>query len=717
MKCSRPALTPAGLLRAAPWGSHRPMTKPSPVRIEPRGRVALILIDNPPVNAASHAVRAGLAAAVGRLQEDAAFDAAVIAGAGTTFVAGADIREFGKPSEPPQLPDVLFAIERSAKPIVAAIHGAALGGGLEIALASHARVMATKAAVGLPEVKLGLIPGAGGTQRLPRLIGMEAALDIATSGRSVRADEAKALGVVDEVAADHISAALALAERLAGTSLRRTGELAVPGWDHDAFEAKAAAITKKARGKLAEGKVVEALKLAPTSDIETGMAVERAMFQELRASPQSAALRHLFFAEREAAKVPGVDVKQARPLMSVGVIGAGTMGAGIAIACADGGLPIIVIETSDEALAKGKARIESTYERSAKSGRINIEEKSLRLSRFSYATDLSSLTSCDLIIEAVFEDMAVKRELFARLDKIAKPGAVLATNTSYLDVNAIADATSRPQDVVGLHFFSPANIMRLLEIVRTTRAAPDVIATGLALARKLGKLPVICGVCDGFIGNRIFATYRKQLDYMLEDGASPQDIDAALEAYGLAMGPFAVSDLAGLDISWARRKRLAETRDPRERYVAIGDRLCELGRFGQKTDRGYYIYENGQRRSDPEVTALIEEESAKKGIARRQIASAEIVDRVRAAIVNEAAKILDEGIAQRAGDIDLVMVNGYGFPAWLGGPLHEADAIGLDKILAVARETSLRDGYGWEPAPLLERLAAEGKSFASLNAG
>ncbi|WP_342361451.1 3-hydroxyacyl-CoA dehydrogenase NAD-binding domain-containing protein [Terrarubrum flagellatum] len=693
------------------------MTDLSPIRIEPRGRVALILIDNPPVNATSHAVRAGLQGAVAQVIADGAFDAAVIAGAGSTFVAGADIREFNKPPQPPHLPDLLFEIEESPKPIVAAIHGSALGGGCEIAIACHGRAMNPKAVIGLPEVKLGLIPGAGGTQRLPRLIGMEAALDIVTSARFVKASEALKLGLVDVVAedGDHVAAAIALAQKLVGSPSWRSGQLAVPAWDKDSFEKQATAIVKKARGKRAEGKAIEALRLAPATDIRAGMAAERAIFQELRVSPQSAALRHLFFAEREAARVPGVDVKQARPLASVGVIGAGTMGAGIAIACGDAGLSVTVIETTDDALAKGRARIEQTYERMAKSGRIDEAEKTARMARYRFSTDLASLAQADLIIEAVFEDMAVKQELFGRIDKIAKPGAALATNTSYLDPNIIADATSRPQDVIGLHFFSPANIMKLLEIVRPARTVPDVVATGLSLARKLGKLPVVCGVCDGFIGNRILATYRKQIDYMLEDGALPHEIDAAMEEYGLAMGPVAVSDLAGLDIGWARRKRLAPTRDPRDRYVAIADRICELGRFGQKTGRGFYIYENGQRRVDPEITAIIEEESAKKGIVRRKLEADEIVARVRAAIVNEAAKILDEGIAQRSGDIDLVMVNGYGFPAWRGGPLHEADAIGLDRILATARETFARDGFGWEPAPLLEKLAAEGRTFASLS--
>ncbi|MBN9063128.1 MAG: 3-hydroxyacyl-CoA dehydrogenase [Rhizobiales bacterium 65-9] len=690
------------------------MTDTAPVRIEPRERVALIIIDSPPVNAASHPVRKGLAEAIDRLQADNGFDAAVIACAGSTFVAGADIREFNSPPQPPHLPDVLFSIERSAKPVVAAIHGTALGGGLEIALACHARILNAKAAVGLPEVKLGLIPGAGGTQRLPRLIGMEAALDMITSGRTVRAEEAKSLGLVDAVAPDHVAAAIELAGRLVGGRLRRAGAMDVPAWDQAAFEAKAAAIVKKARGKLAEGKAIEALRLAAQSDIEKGMAAERAIFQELRAGSQSGALRHLFFAEREAAKVPGVDPKTARPVEAVGVIGAGTMGAGIAVACADAGLAVTVIETTDDALEKGRARIESTYDRMVKSGRIGAEEKTRRMGRLAFSTDIASLATRDLIIEAVFEDLEVKRDLFARLDNIARPGATLATNTSYLDVNLIADATARPQDVLGLHFFSPANVMRLIEIVRTTQARPEVVATGLSLARKLGKLPVVCGVCDGFIGNRIFASYRKQIDYMLEDGALPHEIDAALEAYGLAMGPLAVTDLAGLDISWARRKRLAATRDPRERYVEIGDRLCELGRFGQKAGRGYYLYANGQRQIDPDVTAIIEDESRAKGIVRRRISPEEIIDRVRGAIVNEAAKILDEGVAQRPGDIDLVMTNGYGFPAWLGGPLHEADALGLGKILQTVKETARRDGHGWEPAPLLERLVAKGESFASL---
>ncbi len=683
-----------------------------PVRLIPTAPVAVIEIDNPPVNATSQAVRAGLLAAIHDVDRNPQIEAAVIACAGRTFVAGADIREFGQPPREPHLPDVINAIESCSKPVVAAIHGTALGGGCEIALACHARVAEPGASLGLPEVKLGLVPGAGGTQRLPRLVGLDAALDLATSGRTVKAAEALRLGLVDRLSSGDLRQdAMALARELVGQPPRRTGERAVTAMEAEAALAKVAEIRRKARGAEAPGRAAELVLLSASLPLHDGMARERETFLELRSSEQSAALRHAFFAEREVTRLPGFDSIEPRSIQKVGIVGAGTMGSGIAIAFADAGFDVKVVETSEQALAAGQARIADVYDRQVASGRITAAVKDERLQSIGYALGTSSLADRDLVIEAVFEDLEVKRALFRDLDAILPPGTILATNTSYLDVNLIAAATSRPADVVGLHFFSPANVMKLLEVVRTESTADEVVATGLALAKRLRKIPVVCRVCDGFVGNRILSRYRPQAEYLLEEGALPHEIDAALEAFGFPMGPFAVSDLAGLDIAWARRKRLAPTRDPRERYVDIADRLCEAGRFGRKTGAGWYRYEGGKREVDPFVTALVEEASKRRGLTRRPISAEEIQSRIRAAIVNEACKILDERIVERPLDVDVVMMHGYGYPAWRGGPLFEADHVGLQPILAQVRERAERDGPGWEPAEGLVRRAASGAKF------
>ncbi|QFU15611.1 3-hydroxyacyl-CoA dehydrogenase NAD-binding domain-containing protein [Microvirga thermotolerans] len=685
-----------------------------PVRLVATAPVALIEIDNPPVNATSQAVRAGLLDAIQEIERNPQIQAAVIACAGRTFVAGADIREFGQPPREPHLPDVVNAIEACSKPVVAAVQGTALGGGCEIALACHGRVLDPGAQFGLPEVKLGLVPGAGGTQRLPRLVGLEAAMDLVSSGRSVKADEALRLGLADRISGDDLRGdAMAFARELVGRPLRRLGELSAAGMDPEAAARKVADIRRKARGAEAPGRAAELVLLAAELPLAEGMARERETFLELRSSDQAAALRHAFFAEREVTRVPGIEGVEPRPVQKIGIVGAGTMGSGIAVAFADAGFDVKVVETDAQALAAGRARIADVYERQVASGRLAEAVRDERLTAVSYDVGLAGLADRDLVIEAVFEDMEVKRTLFRDLDRIVRPGAVLATNTSYLDVGAIAQATSRPADVVGLHFFSPANVMKLVEIVRTDATAADVVATGLAVAKRLRKIPVVCRVCEGFVGNRILTRYRQQAEYLLEEGALPHEVDAAMEAFGFPMGPFAVSDLAGLDISWARRKRLAPTRDPRERYVDVADRLCEAGRFGRKTGAGWYRYEGGRREPDPFVTELIEDASRRRGLTRHPVSVEEIQARIRAAIVNEACKILDERIVERPLDIDVVMMHGYGYPAWRGGPLFEADRVGLKAILDKVNERAGRDGPGWEPAEGLVSRAASGGRFYS----
>jgi 3-hydroxyacyl-CoA dehydrogenase len=686
------------------------------------------VIDNPPVNAASHAVRSGVLRALTEAEADGDVTAIVILCEGRTFVAGADIREFGKPPGEPSLPALCQRIEACTKPVIAAIHGTALGGGCEIALACHRRIADAGAKLGLPEVKLGLIPGAGGTQRLPRLIGMAAAIEMVATGRMMGAAEAFERGLIDAIAmGDLANDATSFAERLAGgktgaqgdavqplpLSLRRTGALPVPAFNEMAIAAQVEQIERKARGQLSPGAGARTVLAAATLDLAAGLAHERAAFASLMASEQSAALRHVFFAERAAARVPALEGATPRPVATVGVAGAGTMGAGIAVALAEAGYRVIVAERTEDAAAAGRRRIAALHQRGVETGRITQDVAAARMAATDVGHDLTAFAPCDLVIEAVFDDLAVKQELFSALSGIVRPEAVLATNTSYLDPNLIGGAASHPERVVGLHFFSPANVMRLVEIVATSQTAPDVLATAFATSKRLGKLAVLAGSCDGFIGNRIFSSYRKQCEYMLEDGALPHEIDAAMEAFGLPMGPFAVFDLAGLDIAWARRKRLAATRDPAERYVRIADQLCELGRFGQKSGAGWYVYENGKRRPDAGVTTIIEAEAKRSGVQRRSIGAEEIRTRIIAAMVNEGARILGEGMAQRASDIDLVFINGYGWPAWRGGPMFQADRMGLGTILAEVEHMQARDGAGWEPAPLLVEMVRSKQLFGS----
>ncbi|MBP6614836.1 MAG: enoyl-CoA hydratase/isomerase family protein [Aquabacterium sp.] len=686
--------------------------------------IALVTLANPPVNALSAAVRQGLQQAITALSGNADVHAIVITGSGANFIAGADIREFGLPPQEPSLPDVCLQIEAADKLVIAAIHGAALGGGLEIALAAHYRVAVETAKLGLPEVALGLLPGAGGTQRTPRLIGAQAALDLMLSGRHAGAKEALRMGLIDHIATSNDIAAegVAYARSLLadGAPVRRSGEQTAALADRTAQQAAldaARADVAKKKGLFSPAKIVDCVQAALDQPFAQGLATERELFVQCLNSPQRAGLVHAFFAEREVTKSPETQSSQPRPFQKVGVIGGGTMGAGIAVALLDGGLQVTMIERDDAALALGQSRVAKVYDGLIKKGRLSEEGKAAILTRFNGSTAYDALADADIVVEAVFEDMGVKKAVFAELDRVCKKGAVLATNTSYLDIDEIARSVSRPQDVVGLHFFSPANIMKLLEIVVPAQVSADVVATGFALAKKLKKVPVRAGVCDGFIGNRILAVYRQAADYMMEDGASPYEIDAMVRAFGYPMGPYEMSDLAGGDIGWATRKRRAATRDPKARYVHMADKLCERGWFGQKTGRGWYIYEAGSRtgKTDPEVEAIVAEERAKAGVTPRSFTREELERRYVAAMVNEGAKVVAEGIALRPLDVDVTLVHGYGFPRYKGGPMKYADLVGLPQILADIQAFAKEDPLFWQPAPLLVQLVAEGKNFDSLN--
>ncbi|WP_137154970.1 3-hydroxyacyl-CoA dehydrogenase NAD-binding domain-containing protein [Rhizobium sp. FKL33] len=634
--------------------------------------VLVITIDNPPVNAASLAMRQGLAAAIADAHNDPAIKAVVLTGAGRIFVGGADITEFDKPPVDPILPDVCQLLENSSKPIIAALNGAALGGGLEIALACHYRIAALSASVAFPEVKLGLIPGAGGTQRLPRLTGAAIAIDLIGSGRSVKADEALSLSVIDAIAANPVAHAIDVASEAVGHRFRKTGEMTTPPASDEDIAVAKRKVLSKAKGQIAPGEAVTLIETAGRTPLPDGLAQERAAFLKLKQSPQSAALRHVFFAEREAGKIPGLEGVAPRKIQTLGVVGAGLMGSGIAVAALDAGFSVTVVEQTADAAEKGRLRITGLVDKALSSGRIDPAAHAGRLARLTVASDLAALADADLVIEAVFDDLDVKIDLFRRLDGVVRDDAILATNTSYLDPDVIAAATARPERILGLHFFSPAHIMRLVEVVRGAKSAPDVVATGFAVAKAMRKLPIYSGVTEGFIGNRIFSAYRREAEYLVEDGAEPHEVDGAIEAFGMAMGPFAISDLAGLEIAWARRKRQAATRDPAERYVETADRLCEAGRLGQKNGLGWYRYVDGKRMVDADVTALIAELRASKNIAPQSFSEQEIVDRLLKAMADEGQRLLDAGVALRASDIDLVLINGYGFPAHTGGPMYIA---------------------------------------------
>ncbi|KAF1044331.1 3-hydroxyacyl-CoA dehydrogenase NAD-binding domain-containing protein [Xylophilus sp.] len=693
------------------------------VRTRRDGPVLVVAIDHPPVNALGQAVRAGLLAAIEQAGADAAVQALLIVGAGRTFIAGADIREFGKPPQPPALPDVCNRIEASGKIVIAAIHGPALGGGLEVALSAHYRLALPGARLGLPEVHLGLLPGAGGTQRAPRLMGVKAAAELMLSGRHLSAQDALAAGLVDRLAdgADATAAGIAFASELlaAQTPVRRTRDIAIADRAAAlaALDALAAETARQSRGLFSPLRIVDAVRAAVELPFDAGLARERALFVECLDSPQRAGLVHAFFAEREVAKIPEARAAAPRRVERIAVVGGGTMGAGIAVAALDAGLPVTMVERDAESIARGRANVAKVYDGLVAKGRLTADGKAAVLARYTPSTSYDDVRDADLVIEAVFEDIEVKKAVFRELDGVAKPGAVLATNTSYLDIDAIAAATARPQDVIGLHFFSPAHIMKLLEIVVPAKVGADVVATAFEFARRLRKTPVRAGVCDGFIGNRILAVYKQAADHLMEDGASPYEIDEAVRGFGFAMGPFQVTDLAGGDIGWATRKRRAATRDPKARYVEIADRICERGWFGQKTGRGFYLYPNGARtgQPDPEVLAIVDAERAKKGIVPRRFSADEIVRRYMAAMVNEGARVLEEGIALRPLDIDVTFLSGYGFPRWRGGPMKWADMQGLDKVLADIRAFAQEDPLFWQPAPLLEKLVAEGRSFDRLN--
>jgi len=699
----------------------------SPVSCAIVDDIAVVTVNSPPVNALSQAVRAGLVAAFEQAQASKAVKAILLTCQGRTFIAGADIREFGKPPQSPRLINLISQIESSNKPVIAAIHGTALGGGLEVALGCHYRVGVEAARVGLPEVTLGILPGAGGTQRLPRLVGAQKALEMITSGRPINAKQAFELGVIDEVAKGRDdqaarAAGLAFARKIIDEAMpvRRTGEQTnkIANTDMAIFDQFRAILNKKAKGQFSPFKCVDAIEAAVTMPLEEGVAREGELFDQCMNSPQREGMIHAFFGERAVGKVKEMATGKARNIEKVGVIGGGTMGAGISVALMQSRIGVVMVERDTAAVQAGKANVERILDGGVQRGKLTIEQKQAMLDNFySVSDDYQTLSDVDLVIEAAFEDMDIKKQIFATLDAICKPGAILASNTSYLDIDEIAATTSRPQDVLGLHFFSPANLMRLLEVVVAKKTSADVVVSGFALAKKMNKVAVRAGVCDGFIGNRILSTYLKCADYMVLDGVSPYDIDKALLKFGYPMGPFAVSDLAGLDIGWATRKRRAASRDPNTRYAGFADKICEQGWFGRKTGKGYYIYDENQRPTgpNPAVMEFIEAERTENGYANKNLGEEEIIRRYLAAMINEGAKELEEGIAQRPIDIDMVMLFGYGFPRYRGGPMKYADMYGLENIVADIKEFSASDEKFWQPAKLLLDLAANGKKFESLN--
>jgi 3-hydroxyacyl-CoA dehydrogenase len=683
--------------------------------------IAVLAIDNPPVNALSHPVRAGLLAGLERAAADAAVRAIVICGSRGTFAAGADINEVvsGLVLKPPITRDVQALLEALAKPVVAAIEGVALGGGFELALACHWRVAESHARVGLPEVKLGLIPGSGGTQRFTRLAGAEAALEAITSGAQLPAARALELGLIDALADEALGGALDFARRVLreGRPLRIASELGAPvqGAGAEVFAAFRSRLAPRVRGQLAPLRIVDSIEAACTLSKDEAFARERQYFIECRDSPQRAALVHLFFAEREARKIPGLAPDTAAlPIRRAAVVGAGTMGGGIAMCFANAGIPVVLLEASAEALERGLGVVRKNYEASVARGTLSEQRAATAVGLIRGVSEYGALADADLVIEAVFENLKLKQEVFARLDRVTAPHAILATNTSTLDIDAIAASTARPQQVIGTHFFSPANVMRLLENVRGARSSAQTIATVMALGKTLGKVPVLAGNCEGFIGNRMLMFYGAEAEFLLEEGATPQQIDAVMEGFGFAMGPLAVRDLAGNDVGFLIRK--SRTLPPDERWSPILERLVEAGRLGQKAGRGFYRYEGRKRIPDPEVGALIEQVSRQLGIRRRAIADGEILERLLHPLVNEGARIVDEGIALRAGDVDVVYVNGYGFPAYRGGPMYWARQAGLERVVATMQRLARTHGARWRPAPLLERAAASGQDWGAVAA-
>jgi 3-hydroxyacyl-CoA dehydrogenase len=686
----------------------------SVVNYQLQDQLGIIRIDNPPVNALSHAVRAGLMEALEQAKSDAS-QALLILCQGRTFIAGADITEFGKPPQAPHLPDVIHAIENFPKPVIAGLHGNALGGGLEVALAAHYRCAVSSTKLGLPEVKLGLLPGAGGTQRLPRVIGVDAALDMMTGGAPIAAQRALELGLVDIVVKDELeNAAVEYCAALIADEVpvRPSGALQATAPDSaDFYDEYRKRIARKSRGQIAPGFIIELVELATHTDIDEGQAQERERFLECRNSPQASAMQYVFFAERAAGKLPDIPADTPiLPVNAIAIIGAGTMGGGIAMCFANAGIPVTLVETKQEFLDRGMSVIENNYATSVKRGRFSLAQADGFLANLSGTTDYADIAEVDMVIEAVFENMDVKKEVFAKLDAVCKADCVLATNTSYLDVDEIAAATKRPQQVIGAHFFSPANVMKLLEVVRAKQTAPEVVQTFMKTAKKIGKIAVAVGVCNGFVGNRMLKGYARQAQLLLLEGASPEQVDGAMESWGMAMGPIAVGDLAGLDIGYrSRRDQNIESRSVKE--FTLPDTLVEMERLGQKTGAGYYRYDaqTRKRQPDPEVAALIEDIASRWNVQRRDIGAEEIVERLLLALVNEGAAILQEGIAARPSDIDIVYLNGYGFPTWRGGPMFYADSLGIDAVVEKLRQLQHTTGDAcWQPAALLLELADKG---------
>jgi len=683
--------------------------EPLRVRLERDGDIAVIVIDNPPINAGSAAVREGLMAAVSAVESDPGLRGAVLIGAGNSFIAGSDLREFGQPLAEPQLPSVIRAIEDCGKPFVAALHGAALGGGFELALGCDARVAAAGTVVGLPEVTLGIIPGAGGTQRLPRIVGIPRAIAMICSGERVGSAAALAAGLIDdEVQGELRAAAVAHARQLAGRK-QRLRDRAVPSTDPAAIAEAAAAALKAGKRRPQVQAAIDAIVATSTVTFDDGLADERAVFQRLRVSREAFALRHQFFAERDSTKHPTLVDAKPRDIRCIAVIGAGTMGSGIAIAALDAGYQVLLLEQEPGALERGANRIHDHYASRVGSGKMKAVVAGACEARLVVSLDWPRIAEADLVIEAVFEELGVKQQVFQRIDALARPGTVLASNTSYLDLDAIAAVTSRPQEVIGLHFFSPAHVMKLMEVVRGKASSPDALATGLAIGRQLKKLPVLTGNAFGFVGNRLYAAYRRHCEFMVEEGAAPEQVDAALEAFGFAMGPFAVADLSGLDIAWRMRQSQAATRDRAARYVHIADLLCEAGRLGCKTGAGYYRYAEGTSRPqvDPAVAELIAKARSDKGITPRALGVEEIQRRVMLTLVNEAALLLAEGVAERATDVDVVLVNGYGFPRWEGGPVFWSRERGAEALRTDLDELAALSGPGFVRGDVRQLLDAK----------
>ena len=689
------------------------------VTFSKEGNIGLIVVNNPPVNALSQAVRQGIKTGVEKGIADKDILAMIIICEGRTFIAGADIREFGKPMMEPSLPAVVQYIEDSPKPMIAAIHGTALGGGLEIALGCHFRIAAPTAKVGLPEVKLGILPGAGGTQRLPRLVGPQAALDMIVSGNPIAAQKAQTIGIIDEIAdGDLKAAALTFAKKVISEKrpIKKISSLTAKVDNPAMFEEYAKSIARKQRGFLAPFQCIKAVQAATELPFAEGMKREREIFVELQVSPQSKAQRHVFFAEREVARIPGLPADQpTREIKSVGVLGAGTMGGGIAMCFVNAGIPVVLLEVKQEFLDKGLGIIRKNYANTVAKGSLKQDVMDKRMSLIKPTLSYDDLKNVDLVIEAVFEDMAVKKEVFAKLDAVCKPGTIFASNTSYLNIDDIAAMTKRPEDVMGMHFFSPANVMRLLENVRGAKTSPEVYATAMKVGKKISKVPVLVGVCDGFVGNRMLAKRSRECGFMLEEGALPQQIDKVIYSFGFPMGPYAMGDMAGLDIGWRNRKAKFDKLSPREKANNILDKICELGRYGQKTGAGFYKYDDKRNATpDPVIEELIIKHSREVGKTRRVITDQEIIERAIYSMINEGAKILEEGIAARPLDIDIVWIYGYGFPVYLGGPMFYADQVGLKKIYeAILKYKDIVGAQYWEPSPLLAKLAKEGKGFYS----